>query len=140
MVPKSSSIRSYRDLARQDGRGDCRHDHETALSTLAQKQRIGMSIVSAADHAQSLDALASGKADAFATDAVLLYGFIATQGMILPADIPRSGSALPLFPALDAKSWFRHLATSTKRLASKVRSVFTLLSSANSPLPTALKE
>src|SRR5262249_24571699 len=36
-------------------------------------------IVTAPDHAQSLAKLAAGEADAFATDDVLLYGFIATD-------------------------------------------------------------
>jgi glutamate/aspartate transport system substrate-binding protein len=46
MVPKSSSIRSYRDLAGRTVVVTAGTTNETALSTLAQKQRIGMSIVS----------------------------------------------------------------------------------------------
>ena len=49
---------------------------------------------------------------------------------ILPADRPRSASAPRPLTLLDSTSWLRHLATSTNRLASKVRSVFTLLRSA----------
>jgi glutamate/aspartate transport system substrate-binding protein len=49
-----------------------------ALRTLAEKQKLGIAVVTAPDHAQSLEMLVSGKADAFATDDVLLYGFIAT--------------------------------------------------------------
>jgi glutamate/aspartate transport system substrate-binding protein len=79
MVPKSSSIRSYRDLAGRMVVVTAGTTNEAALRTVAQKQKLGISIVSAADHAQSLDLLASGKADAFATDDVLLYGFIATN-------------------------------------------------------------
>jgi glutamate/aspartate transport system substrate-binding protein len=48
------------------------------LRTLSDKQKLGINIVTARDHADSLDTLAAGKADAFATDDVLLYGFIAT--------------------------------------------------------------
>jgi glutamate/aspartate transport system substrate-binding protein len=78
-VPKSSSIRSYRDLAGRTVVVTAGTTNEAALRTVAQKQKLGISIISGADHAQSLDALASGKADAFATDDVLLYGFIATN-------------------------------------------------------------
>jgi len=79
MVPQSSSIRSYRDLAGRTVVVTAGTTNEAALRTLAQKQRLALSIVSAADHGQSLDLLAAGKADAFATDDVLLYGFIATD-------------------------------------------------------------
>ena len=78
MVPKSSSIRSYRDLAGRTVVVTAGTTNEAALRTVAQKQKLGISIISGTDHAQSLDLLASGKADAFATDDVLLYGFIAT--------------------------------------------------------------
>src|SRR5262249_19830422 len=52
---------------------------EAALRTLSDNQNLGIKIVSAPDHAQSVAMLASGEADAFATDDVLLYGFIATD-------------------------------------------------------------
>ena len=79
MVPKSSSVHSYRDLAGKTVVVTAGTTNEAALRTLSSKQKVGMSIVTAADHAQSLDMLISGKADAFATDDVLLYGFIATN-------------------------------------------------------------
>jgi hypothetical protein len=52
--------------------------NEAALRTLSDKQKLGIAIITAPDHAQSLATLVSGKADWFATDDVLLYGFIAT--------------------------------------------------------------
>jgi glutamate/aspartate transport system substrate-binding protein len=79
MVPKSSSVRSYRDLSGKTAVVTAGTTNEAALRTLADKQKLGISIVTAADHAQSLDMLVSGQADAFATDDVLLYGFIATN-------------------------------------------------------------
>jgi glutamate/aspartate transport system substrate-binding protein len=79
MVPKSSSVRSYRDLSGKTAVVTVGTTNEAALRTLADKQKLGISIVTAADHAQSLDMLVSGQADAFATDDVLLYGFIATN-------------------------------------------------------------
>ena len=78
MVPKSSAIRSYRDLAGKTVVVTAGTTNEAALRTLSDKQKLGIAIVTAPDHAQSLETLASGKADAFATDDVLLYGFIAT--------------------------------------------------------------
>ncbi len=78
MVPKSSAIRSYRDLAGKTAVVTAGTTNEAALRTLSDKQKLNIAIVTAADHAQSLETLASGKADAFATDDVLLYGFIAT--------------------------------------------------------------
>jgi glutamate/aspartate transport system substrate-binding protein len=78
MVPKSSSIRSYRDLADRTVVVTAGTTNETALRTLSDKQKLRIHIVTARDHAQSLQMLVSGGADAFATDDVLLYGFIAT--------------------------------------------------------------
>ena len=52
--------------------------NEAALRTLSDKQKLGIKIVTTPDHAQSLETLVSGAADAFASDDVLLYGFIAT--------------------------------------------------------------
>jgi glutamate/aspartate transport system substrate-binding protein len=79
MVPKTSSVRSYRDLAGKTAVVTAGTTNEAALRTLSDKQKLGISIISAPDHAQSLATLISGKADAFATDDVLLYGFIATD-------------------------------------------------------------
>jgi glutamate/aspartate transport system substrate-binding protein len=78
MVPKSSSVRSYRDLAGKTAVVTSGTTNEAALRTLSDKQKLGITIITSPDHAQSLATLVSGKADAFATDDVLLYGFIAT--------------------------------------------------------------
>ena len=78
MVPKSSSVQSYRDLAGKTVVVTEGTTNEAALRTLSDKQGLGINIVTAPDHAQSMALLAVGKADAFATDDVLLYGFIAT--------------------------------------------------------------
>ena len=79
MVPKSSTINSYRDLAGKTTVVTAGTTNEVALRTLSEKQKLAITIVTAPDHAQSMAMLASGKADAFATDDVLLYGFIATD-------------------------------------------------------------
>jgi glutamate/aspartate transport system substrate-binding protein len=79
MVPKASSISSYRDLAGKTAVVTAGTTNEAALRTLSDKQKLGITIVTARDHAQSFAMLAAGKADAFATDDVLLYGIIATE-------------------------------------------------------------
>jgi len=79
MVPKSSSVQAYRDLAGRTVAVTAGTTNEAALRTLSDKQKLGIDIVTARDHAQSVAMLAAGKADAFATDDVLLYGFIATE-------------------------------------------------------------
>jgi glutamate/aspartate transport system substrate-binding protein len=78
MVPKSSPVRSYRDLAGKTAVVTAGTTNEAALRTLSDKQKLGIKIITAPDHAQSLEKLVSGAVDAFASDDVLLYGFIAT--------------------------------------------------------------
>jgi len=79
MVPKASDVKSYRDLAGKTVVVTAGTTNEAALRTLSDKQKLGIKIVTSPDHAQSVAMLASGGADAFATDDVLLYGFIATD-------------------------------------------------------------
>ena len=79
MVPAGSAFSSYRDLAGKTAVVTAGTTNEAALRALSDKQNLGMTIVTARDHAESLSMLAIGKADAFATDDVLLYGFIATE-------------------------------------------------------------
>jgi glutamate/aspartate transport system substrate-binding protein len=79
MVPKNSEVMSYRDLDGKTVVVTAGTTNEAALRALADKQKLNIKFATAADHAQSLSQLASGAADAFATDDVLLYGFIATD-------------------------------------------------------------
>jgi glutamate/aspartate transport system substrate-binding protein len=79
MVPEGSAVSSYRDLAGKTAVVTAGTTNEAALRALSDKQNLGITIVTARDHAESLSMLAAGKADAFATDDVLLYGFIATE-------------------------------------------------------------
>ena len=71
-------MKSYRDLAGKTAVVTAGTTNEAALRTLSDKQKLGITIMTAPDHAQSLEALVGGNADAFATDDVLLYGFLAT--------------------------------------------------------------
>ena len=79
MVPNASPVESYRDLAGKTVVVTSGTTNEAALRTLSDKQKLGINIITSPDHAQSVTLLAAGKADAFATDDVLLYGFIATD-------------------------------------------------------------
>jgi glutamate/aspartate transport system substrate-binding protein len=79
MVPKDSTVKSYRDLAGKTAVVTAGTTNEGALRTLSDKQKLGINIVTARDHAESFAMLAAGNADAFATDDVLLYGIIATE-------------------------------------------------------------
>ena len=51
--------------------------NEQAMHNADKKFSLGLNIVTAADHEQSYQMLVDGKADAFATDDILLYGLIA---------------------------------------------------------------
>ena len=77
MVKAGSPIRSFRDLGGRTVVVTSGTTNEKTMRDLAARFRIDMTIVTGSDHADSYAQLASGKADAFATDDVLLYGFIA---------------------------------------------------------------
>jgi glutamate/aspartate transport system substrate-binding protein len=79
MVPRTSAVNSYRDLAGKTAVVTAGTTNEAALRSLSDKQNPAINIVTAPDHAQSFGLLLAGKADAFATDDVLLYGIIATE-------------------------------------------------------------
>jgi glutamate/aspartate transport system substrate-binding protein len=51
--------------------------NEAAIRTLSEKQDLGIDVVTAPDHDQSFALFRAGRADAFATDDILLYGFLA---------------------------------------------------------------
>jgi len=77
MVPKASSIRSFRDLAGKRVVTTSGTTNAKALAEIKTKFNVDMTILSAPDHAASFKMLTDGQADAFATDDVLLYGLIA---------------------------------------------------------------
>jgi glutamate/aspartate transport system substrate-binding protein len=77
MVKRKSGYRSYRNLAGKVVVVTAGTTNETALKALNDKNKLGMNIISARDHEESYTLVASGKAEAFATDDVLLYGLIA---------------------------------------------------------------
>jgi glutamate/aspartate transport system substrate-binding protein len=79
LVNRSSNVASLRDLRGKTVVVTAGTTNETAIRALDAKEKLGLNIMVTPDHAQSYARLAAGAADAFATDDVLLYGFIATE-------------------------------------------------------------
>jgi glutamate/aspartate transport system substrate-binding protein len=78
LVPRSSSISSYRDLRDKTVVVTAGTTNEAAVRAISDKQHLGIKLLVGTDHAQSFAMLKEGKADAFATDDILLYGLVAT--------------------------------------------------------------
>jgi ABC-type amino acid transport substrate-binding protein len=77
LVRKDSPIKSLRDLKGKTVVVTRGTTNAAAMQALSDKQKLGISFVTGADHKESFEIFASGKADAFANDDVLLYGMIA---------------------------------------------------------------
>jgi glutamate/aspartate transport system substrate-binding protein len=77
MVPKASSVQSVTDLKGKTVVVTKGTTNEQAMHSADKKFSLGLNIVTAGDHEQSYQMLADGKADAFATDDILLFGLIA---------------------------------------------------------------
>jgi glutamate/aspartate transport system substrate-binding protein len=77
LVKKGSPIKSFRDLAGRSVVVTAGTTNEGALRELIAKFKLNTTIAIGRDHADSYAQLVEGKVDAFATDDVLLYGFIA---------------------------------------------------------------
>src|SRR5262249_10302172 len=72
MVAKDSPIRSFRDLGGRTVVVTGGTTNEAAMHDLSRKFNIGLRLVAVRDHADAYARVVSGKADAFATDDVLL--------------------------------------------------------------------
>lgn len=77
MVKRGSTIKSFRDLKGKTVVVTSGTTNEQAMHEITKRFGIDFTIVVARDHADSFAQLTAGKADAFATDDVLLYGLIA---------------------------------------------------------------
>src|SRR5215472_16333491 len=78
MVPKASGVQSVTDLKGKTVVVTKGTTNEQAIRNADRKfTPLGLTILTAPDHEQSYQMLADGKADAFATDDILLYGLIA---------------------------------------------------------------
>jgi glutamate/aspartate transport system substrate-binding protein len=77
MVPKASTISAPKDLQGKTVVVTKGTTNEQAMHAIDKKFSLGLNIVVSPDHEQSYQTLVDGKADAFATDDILLYGLIA---------------------------------------------------------------
>ena len=77
MVPKSSGISAAADLKGKTVVVTKGTTNEQAMHAVDKKLALGLNIIASPDHEQSYQMLVDGKADAFATDDILLYGLIA---------------------------------------------------------------
>jgi glutamate/aspartate transport system substrate-binding protein len=77
MVPKASPISAPKDLQGKTVVVTKGTTNEQAMHALDKKFALALNIVVSPDHEQSYQMLVDGKADAFATDDILLYGLIA---------------------------------------------------------------
>jgi len=77
MVKSGSPIKSFRDLAGKTVAVTAGTTNEKTMRELAVKFKLDYRLLVLRDHAESFAQVAGGKADAFATDDVLLYGLIA---------------------------------------------------------------
>ncbi len=78
LVPRASDITSYRDLRDKTVVVTAGTTNEAAVRAISEKQKLGIKFIIGKDHAESFAMLREHKADAFATDDVLLYGLVAT--------------------------------------------------------------
>jgi ABC-type amino acid transport substrate-binding protein len=77
MVPKDSTISTPKDLQGKTVVVTKGTTNEQAMHSIDKKFGLGLKIIALPDHEQSYQMLVEGKADAFATDDILLYGLIA---------------------------------------------------------------
>jgi glutamate/aspartate transport system substrate-binding protein len=80
MVTRPTKARSYLDLKGKTVAVTAGTTNQAAMKVLSDKQKLGIKFLVAKDHAGSFSLVEKGKADAFATDDVLLYGLIAKSG------------------------------------------------------------
>ena len=79
LVRRGAGIASYRDLGGRTVVVTAGTTNEKAVRDQLARLKINAQVVTAPDHAASYAMVKAGKADAFATDDVLLYGLIATD-------------------------------------------------------------
>lgn len=77
LVKRGSGIRQFRDLGGRSAAVTAGTTNEQAMRDLARRFRVDVALQASPDHEAALGQLLAGKADAFATDDVLLYGLVA---------------------------------------------------------------
>lgn len=77
LVRKEGPVHGLRDLKGRTIAITRDTSNAVAMQAFADRQRLGLTFITGADHQESFKLLDEGKADAFATDEVLLYGLLA---------------------------------------------------------------
>src|SRR6476659_1706819 len=77
MVPKASTVSAATDLKGKTVVVTKGTTNEQAMHAVDKKFALGLNIIASPDHEQSYQMLVDGRADAFATDDILLFGLIA---------------------------------------------------------------
>ena len=80
LVPRASAITSYRELGGKKVVVTAGTTNERAVRDILAKLKLQAEILTGKDHAESYAMVKDGRADAFATDDILLYGLIANDG------------------------------------------------------------
>jgi glutamate/aspartate transport system substrate-binding protein len=81
LVRKGSPIRSFRDLGGKRVVVTSGTTNEKAMRDIASRLGVPLLLATAPDHAAALAELTAGRADAFATDDVLLQGLLVQRGL-----------------------------------------------------------
>src|ERR1700732_4094550 len=124
MVPKASAISAPTDLKGKTVVVTKGTTNEQAMHNIDKKFSLGLNIVVSPDHEQSYQTLVDGKADAFATDDILLYAAVARAtarrtvfappAFIGPAPHPASCSA---GGSRNSRPWWNARSASSVRIA-----------------------
>jgi glutamate/aspartate transport system substrate-binding protein len=96
LVRRTSAIKSYRDLRGKTVVLTEGTTNEKAMRQLSDHEKLEIKFITAPDHADSFRKLSSGQAHAFATDDVLLYGFVSQAAR--PVDYAIVGDFLSFDP------------------------------------------
>lgn len=78
LVQRDSPVHEFADLAGRRVVATAGTTNAEAVRDLAARERVAIDLVTEPDHARSFARLAAGRADAFASDDVLLHGLIAS--------------------------------------------------------------
>ncbi|MBE2294236.1 MAG: amino acid ABC transporter substrate-binding protein [Phycisphaerales bacterium] len=77
LVKRNGPIKNLRDLRGHTVAITQGTSNAAAIQAFSERQRLDLNFITSADHQESFELLATGKADAFANDEVLLYGMLA---------------------------------------------------------------
>jgi ABC-type amino acid transport substrate-binding protein len=98
LVKQNSPVKSFRDLVGKTVSVTRGTTNEKAMRSLSDRFKLNLNIVVTREHSESFAMVTADKADAFATDDVLLYGLIAESKGKVPGDYQVVGEFLSYEP------------------------------------------